>query len=107
MLPISIFGGIMNQSGLLPSEPVSSTEDLGRRLRSYRKARGRTQVELAELSGSRARYLSELERGKDTAQIGKALEVLRLLGLDIYIVPRSLSAQVRRAIKEANDARPG
>jgi HTH-type transcriptional regulator / antitoxin HipB len=89
------------------SKPVHSTADLGQRIRGFRRARGRTQVELAELSGSRARYLSELERGKDTAQIGKALETLRLLGLDIFIVPRSLSAQISRAIEEAGDARPG
>jgi HTH-type transcriptional regulator / antitoxin HipB len=97
----------MSHSNLLTSEPVRSTADLGQRLRGYRKAGGHTQTELAELSGSRARYLSELERGKETAQIGKALEVLRLLGLDVYIVPRGLSARVRRAIEEGNDARPG
>lgn len=34
------------------------------------------------------RFLSELERGKKTAEIGKALHALRLLGLEVVVLPR-------------------
>ena len=34
------------------------------------------------------RFLSELERGKETVEMGKALHALRLLGLEVVIVPR-------------------
>ena len=35
------------------------------------------------------RFLSELERGKETAEIGKALHALRLLGLEVVLSPRA------------------
>jgi hypothetical protein len=38
------------------------------------------------------RFLSELERGKETAEIGKVLRVLERLGLELVVVPRGSSA---------------
>lgn len=46
------------------------------------------QAELAALAGVGVRFLSELENGKPSAEIGKALVVLRRLGLDLLIRPR-------------------
>jgi hypothetical protein len=37
------------------------------------------------LTGIGYRYLSELERGKESAEIGKALRVMRYLGLQIAV----------------------
>ncbi len=34
------------------------------------------------------RFLSEFERGKETAEIDKVLKVLRTLGLEVVIKPR-------------------
>ena len=34
------------------------------------------------------RFLSELERGKPTVELGRALRVARRLGLDIWLLPR-------------------
>ena len=61
---------------------VDSPEELGRRIRAARKAQGLTQVDLAEIAGVGPRFLSELERGKDTVRLGLALKIARLVGLD-------------------------
>ena len=67
---------------------VDSPEELGRHIRAARKAQGLTQVDLAEIAGVGPRFLSELERGKDTVRLGLALKIARLVGLDLFAVPR-------------------
>ena len=56
-------------------------EDLGRLVKKERKARGLTQAELALTSGTGMRFISDLENGKPTCQIGKTLTVLKTLGI--------------------------
>ncbi|HWJ68946.1 MAG TPA: helix-turn-helix domain-containing protein [Sphingobium sp.] len=58
---------------------------VGRIIREERKAQGLRQVELAAASGVGVRFLVELERGKPTAQLGRALTVLATLGCSIEI----------------------
>lgn len=58
---------------------------LGQVIRAERKAQGLRQDELAAASGVGLRFVVELERGKDTAQIGKALAVLAALGCRVTI----------------------
>ena len=48
------------------------------------KRQGYTQVELAGLCGVGVTYLSHLEGGKETAEIGKALHVVAMLGVDLF-----------------------
>lgn len=67
---------------------IRSTEDLGRQIRTARKAQGLTQAQLAEIAGVGTRFVSELERGKETARLGLALELARLVGLDLLARPR-------------------
>lgn len=43
--------------------------------------------QLAGAAGVGVRFLSELERGKTTVQLGKALDVLWALGCSVRIVP--------------------
>lgn len=45
------------------------------------------QEQLAALAGVGPRFLSEVENGKESAQIGKVLHVLWRLGLDVSITP--------------------
>lgn len=56
-------------------------EDLGRLVKKERKAMGLTQAQLALASGTGMRFLSDLENGKPTCQIGKTLTVLKTLGI--------------------------
>lgn len=67
---------------------VHTVEDLGRLIRARRKALRVDQAELAGFAGAGVRFLSELERGKATARIGKILAVLDALGLEIAIRPK-------------------
>ncbi|WP_455136617.1 helix-turn-helix domain-containing protein [Thermophilibacter sp.] len=63
---------------------IYDTSDLGTLIAAERKRRGYTQAELADFSGVGVTYLSHLENGKETAEIGKALTVLATLGLDLF-----------------------
>ncbi|QOC23022.1 helix-turn-helix transcriptional regulator [Wenzhouxiangella sp. AB-CW3] len=80
-------------TAFVPDHPLIRTPDqFGGLLRAQRKAQGLTLEQLSGLSGMGMRFLSELERGKATAELGKALEVAALLGLDCFLVPRAQSA---------------
>jgi len=68
---------------------VDSPAALGELVRRHRKAQAITLNELALLCGVGARFLSELENGKLTAQLGKIFQVLNCLGLDMVIQPRN------------------
>jgi len=83
--------------------PLQSPAELGAALRAQRKAQGLRLEQLSGLSGLGMRFLSELERGKATAELGKALEVAKLLGLDCYLLPRSQSANLERASEYDDD----
>jgi len=62
-----------------------TTEELGRIVKKERKAMGLTQAELALTSGTGMRFISDLENGKPTCQIGKTLTVIRTLGLRLTL----------------------
>jgi len=70
------------------STAIKTPEDLGKVIRERRKKAKLTQKKAAALAGIGVRFLSELERGKPTAQIGKTLKVAQLLGLEIKINER-------------------
>ena len=58
---------------------VHDMKELGRAIRARRKELGYTQAFLAD---------SELENGKETIQVGKMMEVISLLGMDIKMSRR-------------------
>lgn len=64
---------------------IINTKSLGRIIRQHRKSIGLTQRDAAGLCGVGERFLSELERGKETASLGKAIQVIKRLGLKIEI----------------------
>lgn len=49
---------------------------------------GLTQQELADLVGVGVRFVSEVERGKGTAEIDRVIELLRGVGIDIFLRAR-------------------
>lgn len=67
---------------------IRNALDLGSAVRLRRKSAGLTQAELAEVAGVGKRFLSELERGKPTAEFQKVLQVLSVLGLDLSLSSR-------------------
>lgn len=60
---------------------------IGELVKSTRKRMGVTQKDLAMTSGTGLRFIIELEQGKPTCQLGKALTVLQTLGIKIELVP--------------------
>jgi HTH-type transcriptional regulator / antitoxin HipB len=62
-------------------------QDIGRLVRETRKGLGVTQKELALTSGTGLRFIIELEKGKETAEIGKVLTILQTLGIQFTLTP--------------------
>ena len=60
-------------------------EKIGEEIRNTRKSMGVTQSHLAMTSGTGLRFISDLEKGKPTCQLGKVLAVLHTLGLAIKL----------------------
>ncbi len=77
--------------GATPYGKIADVAQIGAAIRNKRRAIGMRQSELAALSGVGTRFLSDLENGKTTAEIGKALQVLQRLGLDLWLEPRGSS----------------
>jgi HTH-type transcriptional regulator / antitoxin HipB len=70
-----------------------TTEQLGKIIRETRKSLGVTQRGLALTSGTGLRFVIELEKGKETCEIGKALTVLQTLGIKLTLTPPSSPAK--------------
>ena len=66
-----------------------SPQSFEKRQRERRKQQGATQAEFASLCGVGVRFISDLENGKPTVQIGKVLQVIQCLGLELGIRARS------------------
>ena len=64
---------------------IYNSRDFGEALRMRRKALGYTQGYIAGFSVS---FISDLERGKETAELGKALYLAGMLGLDCSLAER-------------------
>lgn len=63
-------------------------DDLGSDIKARRRALGLNQRELAELSGTSERFIRDLEHGKASVRLDKAMAVLTTLGLDLRAVAR-------------------
>ncbi|MEO8616781.1 MAG: helix-turn-helix domain-containing protein [Luteolibacter sp.] len=62
---------------------IKDSQSLGDGIRKARKRLKVTQKDLALVSGTGLRFIIDLEKGKPTCQIGKALEIARALGLKL------------------------
>ena len=60
---------------------ISNSVEFGARLARARKALGLTQRDLALAIGVGERFIVELEAGKPTAQLGKALAAAKAAGM--------------------------
>ena len=68
---------------------IRSLEELGEAIRTRRKELHYTQAFLAEFTGFSVSFISDVERGKATAEIGKTLQLLMILGLDLSVERRA------------------
>lgn len=60
---------------------IINAEDFGLLIKQARKEAGLTQAQLAGASGIGERFLRELEKGKPSCQLEKALLVAQMLGI--------------------------
>ncbi len=68
---------------------VRSSEELGRIARAHRKQQKHTLQDVSDLGHLSPRFLSEFERGKSTAEIGKVIRALNTIGLEVVVQPRT------------------
>lgn len=69
-------------------DTITDARGLGYLIRSERKAQRLTQEQLAGLTGVGVRFVRELEAGKESCQLGRALKVADALGLTVSIGSR-------------------
>ena len=62
-----------------------TAKEIGVIVQKTRKSQGLTQPQLAMACGTGVRFIVDLEAGKETCQIGKALNVMQMLGLGVEI----------------------
>jgi y4mF family transcriptional regulator len=68
-------------------------QDIGKLIRDTRKRLGVTQRALALTSGTGLRFVIDLEKGKETCVIGKALTILHTLGIKVTLTPPPAAAK--------------
>lgn len=59
-------------------------QQLGQLIKSERQSKNLTQTELGDISETSINFISQIESGKSTAQIGKVLRVLQVLGIELH-----------------------
>lgn len=77
---------------------VTDAKQFGNAVRTARKEQHLSQRELAQRSGCSQRLVSEIERGKQTAELGKALSLLTTLGLTLVVQGDVSPARGREAV---------
>jgi HTH-type transcriptional regulator/antitoxin HipB len=66
---------------------IRTPHDLGHLVRAYRRAAGMSQEQLASHAGTSQRWISQLENGKPTAELGMVLRTLLAVGVDLDVPP--------------------
>lgn len=62
---------------------IKTVDDIAKLVCQSRKKQGLTQTQLAAVSGVGVRFIVDLEKGKQTCQIGKVLRILVMLGIQL------------------------
>lgn len=71
------------------AQQIKTAADLGLQVRDERRRRNLTQAELAARAGVSRRFIYQLENGtRDSFPLGKVLQIIRRLNLEIHVLPR-------------------
>ncbi len=68
---------------------ITGCEEFGRCIKEQRRLLGYTQSYVAAVTGLSASFISNLENGKETTELGKAILLANLLGMDVFMERRS------------------
>jgi y4mF family transcriptional regulator len=85
---------------------IEKARDLGRLIRARRDELGWSQTDLAERIGSTRRWVSEIEHGKSTAEVGLVLAALAALGLEVRSGPAEIAPAGRDPVADSNAPSP-
>ncbi len=83
-----------------PTRLKSLPDDLRQEIRKRRKAKSWNQEELAQKAGLSQRHISGIETGKIVPRYDTLLDILRVLDLDLVLVPRELQSAVQTLIRD-------
>jgi len=72
------------------TQNIQSTAELGHCLRDRRREQASTISDASSFTALGERFISEIERGKETASFDKTLQYINLLGLSLHIYPRNV-----------------
>jgi y4mF family transcriptional regulator len=86
-----------SRKGKFMTENPTALEQIGWAIRRIRKAQGLRQAELAGYANVGTRFVVDLEAGKPTIQMGKAIQVLETLGCKLQVVPPPDSGQENKS----------
>jgi HTH-type transcriptional regulator / antitoxin HipB len=65
---------------------ISDSKDLGEIIRATRTSQKLRQIDLALAAGCGERFIIDLEKGKPTCELEKALYVAKMLGLKFDVI---------------------
>jgi y4mF family transcriptional regulator len=64
---------------------MDDAKSFGEMIRRFRKQQGATQVQLAAAANTGVRFIGDLENGKPSVQLDKALRVAKILGIKFAV----------------------
>ncbi|MCD7745749.1 MAG: helix-turn-helix transcriptional regulator [Lachnospiraceae bacterium] len=67
---------------------ILEASDIGAAIRSRRKELHYTQAYVSEFTGLSISFISDVENGKPTVEVEKVLQLLQVLGMDLFIENR-------------------
>ena len=67
---------------------ITNSKNFGETVKNKRRQLGYTQKYVSEFTGLSISFLSDLENGKKTIELDKALNVANILGLDVELNER-------------------
>ena len=67
---------------------VTDSITLGKAIRERRKKLKYTQSYLSEVTGLSITFISDVENGKPTTEVGKTIRLINMLGMDVLIEER-------------------
>jgi len=67
---------------------ANNASTLGEAIKKRRKELGLKQKDVADATGFSVSFISDLENGKPTAELGKSIHIINMLGMDLNVEVR-------------------
>ena len=67
---------------------ANDTSTLGKAIKDRRRELGLKQKDVADATGFSVSFISDLENGKPTAELGKSIHIINMLGMDLNVDTR-------------------